>query len=187
MTSDSNPEASPPEPPKKSDDSWAIGLLGGEVCFLLFMAFLMKPIGTLNDQDRREVWLFRGCWFGTIALAVLSTALLSQDDPKLVVTKSIVAVGSALLMWLVASLQPDGYLQGQLFNACGKSSFWWPAIVGLILFAVGVVLLLIIGDKHSEHGLAFSVVAAMSGFMLSGSLFRLAFRSFQRSRHARCN
>ncbi|MDP3135357.1 MAG: hypothetical protein Q8N17_03360, partial [Burkholderiaceae bacterium] len=150
------------------------------ICFLLFMAFLMKPIGTLNDQDRREVRLFRGCWFGTIALAVLSTALLSQDDPKLAVTKSIVAVGSALLMWLVASLQPDGYLQAQFFGASEKSGVWWPVMVGLMFFAAGVFLLLTIGDKPGRHGLVFSVVIAMGGFMLSGFLFRIAFRNFQR-------
>ncbi|MDO8277865.1 MAG: hypothetical protein Q7T63_07045 [Burkholderiaceae bacterium] len=147
----------------------------------------MKPIGTLNDQDRREAFLFRGCWLGTIALAVLSTALLSQDDPDLVVTKCIVAAGSAILMWLVAGLQPYGYLQAQFFGASEKSGVWWPVMVGLIFFGIGVVLLLIIGDKHSDHGLVFSVVIAMGGFMLSGFLFCIAFRNFQRSRHARCS
>ncbi|MDO8277863.1 MAG: hypothetical protein Q7T63_07035 [Burkholderiaceae bacterium] len=180
MSSDKKTEASPPEPPKKSEGGWAVGLLGSEVCFFLFLACLMKPTSHLSARDRREVWLFRGCWFGTVALAALSTAVFSRSAYSLVVTKSIVAAGSAFLVGVVACLHSDGYLWKQFVGVGGPNWVWRPATGGVMFLALGVVLLRIIGDKHSNHSLVFSIVAVMACFMSVGFLFRIAFRNFQR-------
>lgn len=187
MSPDIKPDAPLPAPPKKSDGGWAVGLLGSEVCFFLFMACLLKPIGPLSARDRREVWLLRGCWLGTLALAWLSADLLSHSGLKAAVTRCVIAAGSALLIWLVVNLQPDGYLQRHFFGVNATNWVWRPALGGVFFLTVAVVLLLWInGDEHSERGLIIPAAGAMGAFMTAGVLFREAFANFQRSRYAPC-
>ncbi|MDP3138430.1 MAG: hypothetical protein Q8N17_19105 [Burkholderiaceae bacterium] len=183
MSSNGMPETPEKARAKQSGDDWWYTGWGAEMGYLLLMIFIMKPTGRLSPRERREVWLFRGFWFGTVALTAVSAGMFSRDDPTLLVTKCVIAAGSALLMWLVARMKADGYLQRQFFGASEKGPVLRLVIGCVVMLALGVGALLFIGSKYADHDLFIPAAIAMWFLSSSSFLAREAFTNFKRSRH----